>query len=129
MLRPIDHPVRKPVRFIGSSLDDLRAFPKEVTKRIGGALREAQFGRKAPYAKPLKGFGGAAVLEVVDDYDGDTYRAVYTIRFAEVVYVLHAFQKKSKRGMATPRADMALIRHRLHQAREDYAQWQSRDQA
>lgn len=108
-----------------SSRDDLRAFPKGVTKRVRGALREAQLGRKAPYAKPLKGFGGAGVLEVVDDYDGNTYRAVYTIRFAQVVDVLHAFQKKAKRGIATPRADLAVIRQRLQQAREDYAQWQS----
>jgi phage-related protein len=125
MLRLNDDPARRPVRFIGSSRDDLRAFPKEVTKRVGGALREAQLGRKALYAKPLKGFGGAGVLEVVDDYDGNTYRAVYTIRFAQVVYVLHAFQKKAKRGIATPRADLAVIRQRLQQAREDYAQWQS----
>jgi phage-related protein len=65
------------------------------------------------------------VLEVVDDYDGNTYRAVYTIRFAQVVYVLHAFQKKAKRGIATPRADLAVIRQRLQQARQDYAQWQN----
>jgi phage-related protein len=66
-------------------------------------------GGKAPYAKPLKGFGGAGVLEIVDDDDGDTYRAVYTVRFAEVVYVLHAFQKKARRGIATPRQDIALL--------------------
>jgi phage-related protein len=98
-------------------------FPEDVRNRVGAALWEAQLGRKAAYAKPLKGFGGAAVLEVVDDYDGDTYRAVYTVRFAGVVYVLHAFQKKSKRGSATPRQEIALIRQRLQRAREDYAQW------
>jgi phage-related protein len=92
---------------------------------MGGALWEAQCGRKAPYAKPLKGFGGAGVLEVVDDFDGDTYRAVYTVRFAGVVYVLHAFQKKSKRGMVTPRQEIALILQRLQRARGDYEQWQS----
>jgi len=85
---------------------------------VGGSA-----GRKAAYAKPLKGFGGAAVLEVVDDHDGDTYRAVYTVRFVGVVYVLHAFQKKSKRGSATPRQEIVLIRQRLQRAREDYAQW------
>jgi phage-related protein len=90
----------KPVRWVGSSKEDLRDFPEEVRRRVGGALWEAQIGRKAPYAKPLKGFGGASVLEIVDDFDGDTFRAVYTVRFAKAVYVLHAFQKKSRRGAA-----------------------------
>lgn len=80
-------------------------------------------GRKAPYAKPLKGFGGAGVLEVVDDYDGDPYRAIYTIRFSGVVYVLHAFQKKSKHGIGVPKPDLDLIEKRLNRAREDYKQW------
>ena len=111
------------MRWVGSSRDDLRLFPEDVRNRVGGALWEVQLGRKATYAKPLKGFGGAAVLEVVDDYDGDTYRAVYTVRFAGVVYVLHAFQKKSKRGSATPQQDNLLIRQRLQRAREDYVQW------
>ncbi len=113
----------KSVRWVGSSRDDLRVFPEDVRNRVGGALWEAQLGRKAAFAKPLKGFGGAAVLEVVDDYDGDTYRAVYTVRFAGVVYILHAFQKKSKRESTTPRQEIALIRQRLQRAREDYAQW------
>ena len=129
MARPEDEPSPKPVRWVGSSRDDLRAFPEEVRNRVGGALWEAQLGRKAPYVKPLKGFGGAGVLEVVDDSDGDTYRAVYTVRFAGVVYVLHAFQKKSKRGIATPRQEMALITQRLQRAREDYEQWQSEQRA
>jgi len=90
---------------------------------VGGALWDAQLGLKAPFAKPLKGFGGAGVLEIVDDFDGDTYRAVYTVRFAGVVYVLHAFQKKSKHGIATPRAELDLIEQRLKRAREDYDQW------
>ena len=115
----------KPVRWVGSSRDDLRGFPEEVRNRVGGALWEAQLGRKAPFAKPLKGFGGTGVLEVVDDFVGDTYRAVYTVRFAGVVYVLHAFQKKSKRGIATPHQEIRLIQQRLRRAREDYAQWQS----
>ena len=93
----------KPVRWVGSSKDDLSGFPEEVRRRVGGALWDAQRGLKAPYAKPLRGFGGAGVLEIVDDYDGDTYRAVYTVRFAGVVYVLHAFQKKSKGGKGKPR--------------------------
>ncbi len=115
------HP--KPVRWVGSSKEDLRDFPEEVRRRIGGALWDAQLGLKAPYAKPLKGFGGAGVLEIVDDFDGDTYRAIYTVRFAGAVYVLHAFQKKSKRGIATPKAELDLIGERLKRAREDYARW------
>jgi phage-related protein len=117
----------KPVRWVGSSKEDLSGFPEDVRRRVGGALWEAQIGGKAPYAKPLKGFGGAGVLEIVDDFDGDTFRAVYTVRFAEVVYVLHAFQKKSKRGIATPKAELDLIEQRLKRAREDYAQWSKSD--
>jgi phage-related protein len=113
----------KPVRWVGSSKDDVSRFPDEVRRRIGGALWDAQIGSKATYAKPLKGFGDAAVLEVVDDHDGDTFRAVYTVRFAMCVYVLHAFQKKSKRGIATPKAELAVIEQRLRRAREDYQQW------
>jgi phage-related protein len=113
----------KPVRWVGSSKEDLREFPEEVRRRVGGALWEAQLGRRAPYAKPLKRFSGASVLEVVDDFDGDTFRAVYTVRFAGAVYVLHTFQKKSKRGIATPQAELNLIEQRLKRAREDYEQW------
>ena len=120
--RPVD--VRpKPVRWVGSSKEELRNFPEEVRRRVGGALWDAQLGLKAPFAKPLRGFGGAGVLEIVDDFDGDTYRAVYTVRFAGVVYVLHAFQKKSRRGMATPKAELDLIERRLRRAREDHEQW------
>ena len=118
-----DEPAPKPVRWVGSSREDVRAFPEDVRLRIGGALWEAQLGRKASWAKPLKGFGGAGVLEVVDDFDGDTFRAVYTVRFAGVVYVLHAFQKKSKSGVATPRHEIALIGRRLKRAKEDHDQW------
>ena len=92
-------------------------------KRCDCALWEAQLGRKAGWAKPLKGFGGASVLEVVDDFDGDTFRAVYTVRFARVIYVLHAFQKKSKSGMATPHHEIQLIEQRLKRAKEDYERW------
>ena len=113
----------KPVRWVGGSKEDLSTFPEDVRRRVGGALWEAQLGRKAPYAKPLKGFGGAGVLEIVDDFDGDTFRAIYTVRFATAVYVLHAFQKKSKRGIATPKTELNLIEQRLMRAREDYAQW------
>jgi phage-related protein len=120
--RPVD--VRpKPVRWVGSSREDLRAFPEEVRRRVGGALWDAQLGLKALFAKPLRGFGGAGVLEIVDDFDGDTYRAVYTVRFAGAVYVLHAFQKKSGRGIATPKAELDLIERRLRRAREDHERW------
>ena len=118
------NPDPKPVRWVGRSREDLIGFPEDVRRRVGIALWEAQIGGKATYAKPLKGFGGAGVLEIVDDHDGDTYRAGYTVRFAGVVYVLHAFQKKSKHGRATPRAEMDLIDRRLKRAREDYEQWQ-----
>ncbi len=113
----------KPVRWVGSSKKDLAEFPEEVRRRVGGALWDAQLGRKAPYAKPLKGFGGVSVLEIVDDFDGDTYRAVYTVRFVGAVYVLHAFQKKSRRGIATPKPERDLIERRLKRAQEDYEQW------
>ena len=113
----------KPVRWVGSSRDDLCGFPQEVRRRVGGALWDAQCGLKAPYAKSLRGFGGAGVLEVVDDHDGNTYRAVYTVRFAGAVYVLHALQKKSKRGIATPKVELDLIKQRLKHAREDYERW------
>jgi phage-related protein len=116
-------PAPKPVRWIASSKDDVSLFPEDVRRRIGGALWEAQIGRKAPYAKPLRGFVGAGVLEVVDDFDGDTFRAVYTVRFARAVYVLHAFQKKSKHGIATPKSDLDLIARRLKLAQEDDERW------
>src|SRR6202166_4169633 len=123
MARPTSEDQPKPVRWVGSSKEDLSDFPEEVRRRFGGALWEAQIGRKAPYTKPLKGFGDAGVLEIVDDFDGDTFRAVYTVRFAKVVYVLHAFQKKSKRRVATPKAELDRIDRRLRRAREDYEQW------
>ncbi len=115
----------KPVRWIASSRDDVRDFPNPVRLRVGGALWEAQKGGKAPWAKPLKGYGGSGVVEIIDDHDGGTYRAVYTVRFERVVYVLHAFQKKSKSGIATPRKDLALIEMRLRRAEKDYAEWRA----
>src|SRR5512146_206483 len=99
----------KPVEWVGSSLDDLKEFPEDVRQCVGYALYLAQCGEKHPSAKPLKGFKGAGVLEIVEDFDGDTYRAVYTLKLAGVVYVLHAFQKKSKKGIAKPNQDIALI--------------------
>jgi phage-related protein len=105
---------------MGSSRRDLKAFPSEVKDVMGYALYQAQIGRKAPSARPLAGFGGASVLEIVEDFQANTYRAVYTVKFSELVYVLHAFQKKSKRGIATPKTDIDLIRKRLRLAEEDF---------
>src|SRR5262249_40610403 len=107
---------------------DLSGFPQPVRIRMGYALWSAQTGRKVEYAKPLKGFGGAFVLEVVADFEGDAFRAVYTVRFAKAVYVLHVFQKKSKRGIGTPKPDLAVINSRLRQAKEDYERWSRREE-
>jgi phage-related protein len=104
----------KPAVFVGSSRKDLRAFPTAVRNEIGQALFEAQLGDHPRNAKPLKGLGG--VLEIRDNFEGDTYRAVYTIRFEGVLYVLHAFQKKSTSGIATPQRHIDLIRQRLRDA-------------
>jgi len=115
----------KPVRWVGSSLEDLRAFPAEVRRALGYALYFAQKGDKHPSAKPLKGFGGAGVLEVVEDHDGNTFRAVYTVKFSEAIYVLHVFQKKSKKGVRTPKWEIEVVKDRLRRAAEDYAARQS----
>jgi phage-related protein len=119
------HVAPKPVHWIGTSKVDLSVFPEDVKRRVGRALWDAQIGLKAPFAKPLRGCGDAGVLEVVDDFDGDTFRAVYTVRCAGVVYVLHAFQKKSTRGIATPKSVLDLIARRLTKAQEDYESWRS----
>ncbi|MES2098156.1 MAG: type II toxin-antitoxin system RelE/ParE family toxin [Pseudomonadota bacterium] len=108
-----------PVHWVGSSKDDLLAFPGPVIGVIGYALGVAQLGGKHPHAKPWKG-QGAGVFEIVEDFSGDTYRAVYTVRFAEAIYVLHAFQKKSTKGIRTSARDIAMIRNRLRLASEDY---------
>lgn len=98
------------------------AFPKRVRSDIGQALYTAQMGETDPAAKPLKGFGGASVMEIIDRHDTNTYRAVYTVQFADVIYVLHAFQKKSKRGIATPQKELDLIRRRLAEAQRLHRQ-------
>ena len=113
---------RKPLFWVGSSKEDLSTFPDEVKLVMGFALHLAQSGGKHVDAKPLKGFKGAGVLEVVKEHDGNAYRAVYTVRFAESVYVLHAFQKKSKKGIATPKSEIDLIRERLKRAEQDHEQ-------
>lgn len=110
----------KPLYWMGSSRSDVKAFPADVRNALGFALWQAQLGRKHRDAKVVNGFGGAGVLEVVADHDGDTYRAAYTVKFAGSVYVLHAFQKKSKKGLETPRAEMELIRRRLKAAEKDH---------
>lgn len=111
---------RKPVKWVGSVKRDLDAMPEDVKDVFGHAIDLAQAGGKHPDAKPLTGFGSAGVLEVVEDNQGDTYRAVYTVRFAGWVYVLHCFQKKSKSGAQTPKKDMDLIHTRLKAAKLDF---------
>jgi phage-related protein len=101
---------------VGSSKKDLLKLPNDVIDIFGFALHLAQSGKKHEQAKPLKGFGGASVLEVVEDHMGDTYRAIYTVKIDERVYVLHCFQKKSSKGIETPKQDMDLIRERLKAA-------------
>ena len=103
----------KALEWIASSYKDLMALPSDVRRRFGYALSLAQMGDQDDAAKVLKGFGGAGMLEVVEDDAGGTYRAVYTVKYAEAVFVLHCFQKKSKRGIATPKSDMDIIRARL----------------
>ncbi len=112
----------KPLRWIASALNDLKKFPEDVQDVMGYALDLAQHGQKHPDAKPLYGFSGAGVLEIVDDFDGDTYRAIYTVKFEGVIYLLHSFQKKSKHGIATPQQDIELVKKRLKIAQDDYLQ-------
>jgi phage-related protein len=119
MARPLLAIGEKPLDWVGSSKCDFLTFPEPVKDELGNALGLAQFGGKHPNAKPWKG-QGAGVFEVVENYDGDTYRAVYTVRFREVVYVLHAFQKKSPSGVRTARTDVELIARRLKLAQQDY---------
>jgi phage-related protein len=109
----------RPLYWVGSAKRDLLKFPEAVKDGIGSALSVAQFGGKHPSAKPWKGTG-TGVLEIVEDHDGNTYRAVYTVRFRLAVYVLHCFQKKSHRGIQTSRLDVELVSQRLRQAQRDY---------
>jgi phage-related protein len=118
MARPL-LPGEKPLHWVGSSLKDLCLFPAAVRTTMGFALSVAQYGGKHPSAKPWKG-EGPGVLEIVRDHNGDTFRAVYTVRFSRAIYVLHAFQKKSPRGIATRRSDAGLIHERLKAAQRDY---------
>jgi phage-related protein len=113
-----DEPSLKPVIWVGSSRKDLREFPEPVQDHMGYALYVAQRGSKHRDAKAPSGFGGPGVVEIVSDYRGDTFRAVYTLRYAGTVYILHAFQKKSKTGRETPRRDVELIKQRLREAEQ-----------
>ena len=114
---------KKPLFWMGTARKDIRAFPKDVRSVFAYGLYLAEGGGKHPDAKPLRGFRGSGVLEIVEDHDGSTFRAVYTVKLADAVYVLHAFQKKSKKGIATPKGDLDLIKDRLRQAREHHAEW------
>lgn len=109
----------KPLHWVGSAKADFLDFPEEVRSDMGYALGVAQLGGKHPHAKPWKG-EGSGVLEVVESHDGNAYRAIYTVRFEGVVYVLHAFQKKSPSGIRTAQGDIDLVRERLKRARADY---------
>ena len=115
----------KQVRWVGSARRDLAGFPKPVRTQVGQALYAAQRGEKDPAAKALRGFGGRSVAEIVAPFDGDTWRTVYTVRFEDAIYVLHAFQKKSKSGVATPKKELDLIRMRLADAERDYRRRQN----
>lgn len=114
---------RKPIKWVASAKRDLDAMPEEVKDVFGHAIDLAQAGGKHVDAKPLTGFGSAGVLEVVEDFRRGTYRAVYTVKFAGWVYVVHCFQKKSKSGIKTPKEDLDLIDARLKAARLDFENW------
>jgi phage-related protein len=119
---------QKEAAWLGSSKKVLRTFPKPVRQKLGQAVWEAQLGRFPRGAKSLHGFGGASVVEILADHDGSAYRAVYTVRFADIVYVLHVFQKKSKKGAKTPANIVELIRKRLKIAEDDYEKWKAKRQ-
>jgi phage-related protein len=116
----------KPVHWMGSSHKDLKELPDEIQRAFGFALWEVQLGDYPRHARPLRGFGGSRVLELREALHGNAYRAVYTVRFAEAVYVLHVFQKKSKTGSALPQEDLDLIKRRLRDAERDHEQRQAR---
>lgn len=120
---------RKPLKWVGLAKRDLDTMPEDVKDVFGHAIDLAQAGGKHPDAKALTGFGSAGVLEVVEDDRGSTYRAVYTVKFAGWVYVLHCFQKKSKTGIRTPKEDMDLILARLKAAKQDFEAWQAQQGA
>jgi phage-related protein len=114
----------RPLEFLTAAYRDFTALPPQVQSKMGFALWRAQEGKKHPSVKPLTGFGGAGVLEVVEDHRGNAYRAIYTVRFDSAVYVLHAFQKKSKHGIATPKQEIDLVKARLKEAEAIHAKKQ-----
>jgi len=116
-------PKDKPLFWMGDSLDELKSFPEEVKRSVGFALRFAQGGEKHPDAEVMQGFGSAGVLEIIENHSSGTYRAVYTVQLEGVVYVLHTFQKKSKKGIATPQRELDKINTRLQQAHVHHASW------
>ena len=116
---PIE-PEEKPVEWVGSSREDLKSFPRPVRASVGESLYRAQTGQRADGTKIMKGFGGAGVIEIIEDHDGSTYRAVYTVKFRDVVYVLHCFQKKSKSGIETPKHVIDRIKKNLKRAEDHY---------
>jgi phage-related protein len=113
----------RPIIWVGSSKGDLMDLPEDVQDEIGHALYQAQKGEKSDKAKPFKGFGSAAVLEIVESDAGGTYRAVYTVKFKEAIAVLHVFQKKSKQGIATPKQEVDLIKNRFKLAEQKYEEF------
>lgn len=113
----------KPIQWLPSTKEDLLALPEGVQDEIGFHLFQAQLGKKSDRAKPLKGFHGASVLEVVEYDEGGTYRAIYTVQFKEMVFVLHVFKKKSKQGISTPKKEIDLIKDRLKLAEQMYMEW------
>jgi len=116
----------KPVRWVASAKGDLKTFPRPVQRHIGQALYAAQRGEEYPSVKALRGFGGRSVLEIVALHQGNTYRAVYTVRFQDAIYVLHAFHKKSTKGIATPKREIDLIWQRLAAAEQDHREREAR---
>ncbi len=110
----------KELFFVGSSRKDIKELPEEVKSVVGHALYLAQNGERPPKSKILKGFGGASVLEIVEDFNKDAYRAIYTVKFKYAVYLLHVFKKKSKQGIATPKKDLEILRERLARADQHY---------
>ena len=124
IMKRMSKQARKPLKWIGSAKRDLDSMPEDVKDLFGHAIDLAQAGGKHQDAKALSGFGSAGVLEVVEDFRSDTYRAVYTVKFAGWVYVLHFFEKKSKSGIKTPKEDMDMINARLKAAKQDFENWQ-----
>jgi phage-related protein len=121
-----EEPAEKPLLWVASSKSDLMAMPDDIIDDFGFGLHQAQNGKVPDIGKPLHGFGGRSVMELVRDDRGGTFRAVYTVQFPEIVAVLHCFQKKSKKGIKTPKQDVELIHARLKRAEEMYMEWKKK---